>query len=245
MVSLALAGRRSLRLGPRQWDRVLPNGRAKKWPDSEAPSHRWYGQQLCWSRRGPRVALERSLYCLSMRYDADRRRGHLVFRKRNRQTGALVPTQSLWGTAATAATADAAADASVRVAGMIKKAVYRSSGRRVRDEDDKIPPIKTVAPDVPLAVLRRMDIRVDPWSAPTCAAPNASRIRPAHARTSGKPEHRRVPRILRPACRAAERPAGQQRDDGALSLPNASHAAWVSRVASNNPTRHGIPRGIV
>jgi hypothetical protein len=45
---------------------------------------------------------------------------------------------------------------------MIKKAVYRSSGRRVRGEDDKIPPIKTVAPDLPLAVLRRMDIRVDP-----------------------------------------------------------------------------------
>ena len=58
-------------------------------------------------------------------------------------------------------------------------------GERVRGEDDKIPPIKTVAPDLPLVELRRMDIRVDPWSAPTCAAPNASRIRPAHARTSG------------------------------------------------------------
>ena len=34
-----------------------------------------YGQQLCWSRRGPRVAPERALHGLSMRYDADRRRG--------------------------------------------------------------------------------------------------------------------------------------------------------------------------
>ena len=50
-----------------------------------------YGQQLCWSRRDPRVALERSLYHLSMRYDADRCRGGLVLRKRKRQTGALVP----------------------------------------------------------------------------------------------------------------------------------------------------------
>jgi hypothetical protein len=68
---------------------------------------------------------------------------------------------------------------------MIKKAVYRSSGRRVRGEDDKIPPIKTVVPDLPLDVLWSMDIRVDPWSAPTCAPPSALRIRPAHARTSG------------------------------------------------------------
>ena len=44
---------------------------------------------------------------------------------------------------------------------MIKKAVYRSSGRRVRGEDDKIPPIKTAAPDLPLDVLRNMDIRFD------------------------------------------------------------------------------------
>ena len=50
------------------------------------------------------------------------------------------PTQSLWGTAATAATAAAAADALGRVAGMIKKAVYRSSGRRVHGDDEKIPP---------------------------------------------------------------------------------------------------------
>jgi hypothetical protein len=64
-------------------------------------------------------------------------------------------------------------------------AVYRTSGRRVRGEDDKIPPIKTVAPDLPLDLLRCMDIRVDPWSAPTCAPPNALRIRPANASTSG------------------------------------------------------------
>ena len=53
------------------------------------------------------------------------------------------------------------ADALDRVAGMIKKAVYRSSGRRVRGEDDKIPPIKKqLAPDLPLDALRSMDIRV-------------------------------------------------------------------------------------
>ena len=45
---------------------------------------------------------------------------------------------------------------------MIKKAVYRSSRRRVRGEDDKIPAIKTVASDLPLDVLRTLDIRVDP-----------------------------------------------------------------------------------
>ena len=44
---------------------------------------------------------------------------------------------------------------------MIKKTVYRSSGRRVRGEDDKIPPIKKkVAPDLPLDALRNTDIRV-------------------------------------------------------------------------------------
>jgi hypothetical protein len=41
---------------------------------------------------------------------------------------------------------------------MIKKVVYRSSGRR----DGKIPAIKTAVPDLPLDVLRNMDIRVDP-----------------------------------------------------------------------------------
>jgi hypothetical protein len=53
---------------------------------------------------------------------------------------------------------------------MIKKAAYRSSGRRVRGEDDKITAIKTAAPDLPLDVLRNMNIRVDPWSALPCAA---------------------------------------------------------------------------
>ena len=47
-------------------------------------------------------------------------------------------------------TAAAAADALDRAAGMIKKTVCRSSGRRVRGEDDKIPAVKTVAPDLPL-----------------------------------------------------------------------------------------------
>jgi hypothetical protein len=61
------------------------------------------------------------------------------------------PTRSQWGTAAIA-TAAAAVDALDGLAGMIKKAVYRSSGRRVRGEDDKIPAIKTVAPDQPLDV---------------------------------------------------------------------------------------------
>ena len=56
------------------------------------------------------------------------------------------PAQSLWGTAATAATAAAAADALDRVAGMIKKAAYRSSGRRVRGEDDKILPSRLLLP---------------------------------------------------------------------------------------------------
>jgi len=66
-------------------------------------------------------------------------------------------TESLWGTVATAAAAAAAAAAAEaldRVAGMIKKTVYRSSGRRVRGEDDKIPAIKTVAPDLLLNVLQ-------------------------------------------------------------------------------------------
>ena len=43
---------------------------------------------------------------------------------------------------------------------MIKKTVYRSLERRVRGEDDKIPPIKTVSPDLLLDALRNMDIRV-------------------------------------------------------------------------------------
>jgi hypothetical protein len=60
-----------------------------------------------------------------------------------------------------------------------------SSERRVRGEDDKDPHHQDCCLDLPLDVLRNMDIRVDPWSAPTCAPPNALRIRPAHARTSG------------------------------------------------------------
>ena len=44
---------------PSKWPR-------EKWPRSQVPSHRWYGQQLCWSQHGPRVALERSLHRPSM-----------------------------------------------------------------------------------------------------------------------------------------------------------------------------------
>jgi hypothetical protein len=145
--------------------RVLPVA-AGTWPGSR----RWYGQPLCWSRRGPRMALELSLRLRSMRYDADRRRGGLVFRKRTLRRGALVPDESLLRTTASAAAAATAADALDRAAGMIKKAAYRSSGRRVRGEDDKITAIKTAAPDLPLDVLRNMNIRVDPWSALPCAA---------------------------------------------------------------------------
>jgi hypothetical protein len=131
------------------------------------------------------VALEWSLHRLSMRYDADPRRGGLVFRKRKRQTGALVLDAIAIGYGCHFSRCSRCVGRLNRVAGKIKKAVYRSSGRRVRGEDDKIPAIKSVAPDVPLDVLRNMDIRVDPWCAPTCAPPNALRIRPAHARTSG------------------------------------------------------------
>ena len=63
-----------------------------------------YGQQLCWPRRGPRVALERSLHGLSMRYDVIVATG-LVFWKRKRQAGALASRrnrcmvrQPLWRT---------------------------------------------------------------------------------------------------------------------------------------------------
>ena len=104
----------------------------KKWPAARCLSHRWYGQQLCWSRRGPRVALERSLRRRSMRYDADRRRGVSFSGSETAGQKLSSPTQLLWDTAATATTAAAAADALDRVAGMIKKAVYRSSGRRIR-----------------------------------------------------------------------------------------------------------------
>ncbi len=104
------------------------------------------------------MALERSHHHLSMRYDADRRRWRLVFRKRTLRRGALVPDESLLRTTASAAAAAAAADALDRVAGMIKKAVDRSSGRRVRGEGDKIPAIGTVAPDLPLEKLRNTNI---------------------------------------------------------------------------------------
>jgi hypothetical protein len=115
--------------------------------------------------------------------------GGLVFRKRKRQTvnktGALVLDAIAIGYGCHFSRCSRCVGRLNRVAGKIKKAVYRSSGRRVRGEDDKIPAIKSVAPDVPLDVLRNMDIRVDPWCAPTCAPPNALRIRSAHARTSG------------------------------------------------------------
>ena len=163
-------------------------------------SHRWCGEQLCWSRRCPRVALERSLHRLSMRYDADRRRGGLVAQERKQQTGALV-ADAIKATAVTESTAAAATDVMDRVAGMIKKAVDRSSGRRFRGEDGQTPAIKTAAADLPLDVLRSMDIRVDRWSVPHCAARTpcgfsrrlrtlqrqlrSRRMRPANAKTSG------------------------------------------------------------
>jgi hypothetical protein len=53
-----------------------------------------------------------------------------------------------------------------RVAGMIKKAVYRTSGglggSAARTTRSKIPAIKTVACDLPLDVLLSMGIRIDP-----------------------------------------------------------------------------------
>ncbi len=101
----------------------------------------------------PRVAPERSLHRLSMRCDADRRLGVSFSGAKKSDRSSCLPTQSLYGKAA------AVADALDRVAGTIKKKVYRSSGRRVRGEDDKIPRIKTVAQDQPLDVLRSMDIR--------------------------------------------------------------------------------------
>jgi hypothetical protein len=132
--------------------------------------------------------------------DADRRRGGLVAQERKQQTGALV-ADAIKATAVTESTAAAATDVMDRVAGMIKKAVDRSSGRRFRGEDGQTPAIKTAAADLPLDVLRSMDIRVDPWSAPPCAARTpcgfsrrlrthqhqlrSRRMRPANAKTSG------------------------------------------------------------
>ena len=98
--------------------------------------------------------VSRLLHVPSMRYDADRRRGSRFpdaktpgrsSRLRRNLYGVRLPLQPLQ---------PAAADALDRVAGMIKKTVYRSSGRRVRGEDDKIPAIKTVAPDLLLNVLQ-------------------------------------------------------------------------------------------
>ena len=126
--------------------------------------------------------MEWSLHRLSMRYDADRRRGRLFSGIEPAKQELPSPMPSPWGTVTPAATAAAAADALDRVAGMIKKAVYRSSGRRVRGEVDKIPPITAVAPDLPLDVLRteyghpRRSVVCTP-----CAPPNALRIRPANA----------------------------------------------------------------
>ncbi len=158
-----------------QWPR-------EKWPGSQAPSHPVVKQQLRWSRRGPRVALERSFHRLSMRYDADR--GRLVFRKRTRQTGPLVPDAIAMG---------------VRLPLQLLRPLRRTSRRheqeggisnvegfgRVRGEDDKIPPIKTVAPDLPL---RRAPVYGHPRRSVVCThlcTANTLRIRPAHARTSG------------------------------------------------------------
>ena len=82
--------------------------------------------------------VSRSLHVLSMRYDADRRRGSRFpeaktpdrsSRLRRNLYGVRLPLQPLQ---------PAAADALDRVAGMIKKTVYRSSMRLVRGEDDKI-----------------------------------------------------------------------------------------------------------
>jgi hypothetical protein len=127
------------------------------------------------------------------------------------------PTQSLWGTAA-AATAAAAADALDRVAGMIKKAAYRSSGRRVRGEDDKIPAIKTVAPDLLLDVLHNMDIRVDPWSAPPCQS-DVRKGRHSHSYLSFDPRDRAHRE------RDAPRPL-QQQGQGRRALPRGMNDLW-------------------
>ena len=100
---------------------------ARRMAAARCISHRWYGQQLCWSRRGLRVTPHRSLHRHSMRYDADRRRGGLVFTWHcqanlkfpgpegiENATGSLrphsgwqlsSPAQSPWVTAATAAAA--------------------------------------------------------------------------------------------------------------------------------------------
>jgi hypothetical protein len=118
---------------------------------------------------------------------------------------------------------------------MIKKAVYRSLERRVRGEDDKIPPVKKVAPDLLLDALRNMDIRVDPWSAPTCAPPSALRIRPAQARTSGAQVSRGdVPGYERagPVPPATGSPRAKYSDEWYLSPPH--RVAELVRKASTH-----------
>ena len=79
----------------------------------------------------------------------------LVFRKRTRQTGALAPRRNRHMVRQPLQPLQPLRRTRwIRVAGMIKKTVYRSSERRVRGEDDKIPPINTVAPDLPLDALQ-------------------------------------------------------------------------------------------
>jgi hypothetical protein len=53
------------------WSVSLQKMAAQKWPWQPDANSNMVGKQLCWSRRGPRVALERSLRRLSTRYDAD------------------------------------------------------------------------------------------------------------------------------------------------------------------------------
>ena len=84
----------------------------------------------------------------------------LVFRKRIRQTGSIAPGAIAMGPAATAAAAADALCWSEPQAGSRRQRIDRRGGGsvrvRVHGEDDKIPPIKTVAPDLPLDVLRHI-----------------------------------------------------------------------------------------
>ena len=84
----------------------------------------------------------------------------LVFRKRIRQTGSIAPGAIAMGPAATAAAAAGALCWSEPQAGSRRQRIDRRGGGsvrvRVHGEDDKIPPIKTVAPDLPLDVLRHI-----------------------------------------------------------------------------------------
>ena len=106
---------------------------AKNGPAARCVSHRGMDSSFAGLGAARGWHLSGRFHRLSMRYDADRRRGGLVFRKRKRQTGALIPDANCYGLRLPLqAAAAAAADALDRVAGMIKKAVYRSSGRRIR-----------------------------------------------------------------------------------------------------------------